>query len=191
MLLVSFEDKGTWCCWLHIFVHGPLFCCSFSPVIKRLSTVSRNPTKSDTSVFYKETMNQMLYLIDMFGHDSVILHRRFGYLDGQFAVHSKERKAACWCECFWSLSHGWQSRSHPNLGLLLKWHPVKIIETSSVIDVCKMPRTCPWISDIDECGEDTDGCEQRCVNEPGTFRCDCDPGYTLRSDNKTCAGEMA
>ena len=54
-----------------------------------------------------------------------------------------------------------------------------------------MPRTCLWISDIDECGEDTDGCEQRCVNEPGTFHCDCDPGYTLRSDNKTCAGEMA
>lgn len=53
MLLISFEDKGTWCCWLHIFVHGSLFCCSFSPIIKCLSTVWKNPTKSDTSIFYK------------------------------------------------------------------------------------------------------------------------------------------
>ena len=50
---------------------------------------------------------------------------------------------------------------------------------------------CSRISDIDECREGTDGCEQRCVNKPGTFRCDCDPKYFLRSDKKTCAGETA
>ena len=54
----------------------------------------------------------------------------------------------------------------------------------------KLLRSYGSFSDIDECKEDTDGCEQRCVNDPGTFHCDCDPGYTLRSDNKACQGEI-
>lgn len=34
-------------------------------------------------------------------------------------------------------------------------------------------------SDIDECVIDNDGCEQICINEPGTSRCSCGDGYHL------------
>ena len=35
--------------------------------------------------------------------------------------------------------------------------------------------------DIDECGEGTSGCDQTCVNEPGTYHCECAPGFNLVS----------
>ena len=42
--------------------------------------------------------------------------------------------------------------------------------------------------DIDECEENIDGCSQNCRNTPGSFRCDCDPGYELSNDSRTCRG---
>ncbi|XP_055770225.1 dorsal-ventral patterning tolloid-like protein 1, partial [Salvelinus fontinalis] len=39
----------------------------------------------------------------------------------------------------------------------------------------------------DECSKpDTGGCEQRCVNTLGSFKCACDPGYELALDKKRC-----
>ena len=44
------------------------------------------------------------------------------------------------------------------------------------------------IIDIDECEEDTDGCEDGCVNtEPG-FHCTCDEGE-LDLDGKSCTSK--
>lgn len=40
--------------------------------------------------------------------------------------------------------------------------------------------------DIDECLEQYGACSQTCINAPGTYRCTCDEGYTLREDNRTC-----
>ncbi|KAM7347718.1 putative vitellogenin receptor yl isoform 1-T1 [Cochliomyia hominivorax] len=40
--------------------------------------------------------------------------------------------------------------------------------------------------DIDECLEQYGVCSQTCVNAPGTYRCTCEEGYTLRDDNRTC-----
>ena len=31
-------------------------------------------------------------------------------------------------------------------------------------------------------------CNDRCINEPGHYRCDCSPGYTLQSDMTSCKG---
>ena len=51
--------------------------------------------------------------------------------------------------------------------------------------------------DINECtngavgigiNNGTNWCEQSCVNTPGSYSCDCNPGYTLNTDNKTCSG---
>ncbi|KAJ1122375.1 hypothetical protein NDU88_000864 [Pleurodeles waltl] len=40
--------------------------------------------------------------------------------------------------------------------------------------------------DIDECAFRNGQCEQLCYNFPGSFSCDCNLGFTLRPDNRTC-----
>ncbi|KAG5877177.1 hypothetical protein JTB14_015575 [Gonioctena quinquepunctata] len=44
----------------------------------------------------------------------------------------------------------------------------------------------PVCIDIDECLNRNGGCQQICVNEVGSYRCECTPEYQLRKDNKTC-----
>ena len=44
------------------------------------------------------------------------------------------------------------------------------------------------ILDIDECSEDSSICDHTCVNEPGSYTCACDDGYTLAADRSTCSG---
>lgn len=44
-------------------------------------------------------------------------------------------------------------------------------------------------AEVDECSwPDLGGCEQRCVNTLGSYKCACDPGYELAADKKTCEG---
>lgn len=44
------------------------------------------------------------------------------------------------------------------------------------------------VEDIDECRMYEDKiCHHRCVNTPGSFRCECFPGYILQDDAFTCA----
>uniref|UniRef100_A0A452V7P4 Metalloendopeptidase n=1 Tax=Ursus maritimus TaxID=29073 RepID=A0A452V7P4_URSMA len=44
-----------------------------------------------------------------------------------------------------------------------------------------------FFKEVDECSwPDHGGCEQRCVNTLGSFKCACDPGYELAADKKTC-----
>ena len=45
-----------------------------------------------------------------------------------------------------------------------------------------------WISDIDECSEETDRCNQNCHNAVGSYACSCYRGYRLREDRVTCIG---
>ncbi|XP_031569003.1 uncharacterized protein LOC116303577 [Actinia tenebrosa] len=40
--------------------------------------------------------------------------------------------------------------------------------------------------DLDECEGGNDDCSQICVNTPGSFVCDCNHGYRLSIDQKTC-----
>ena len=45
--------------------------------------------------------------------------------------------------------------------------------------------------DINECADGANGsltCSQVCVNDPGTFHCECYSGYTINSDMITCSG---
>lgn len=44
----------------------------------------------------------------------------------------------------------------------------------------------PVCLDIDECSSGTGICQHECINEPGSFRCSCRPGFRLRGDNTTC-----
>ena len=48
----------------------------------------------------------------------------------------------------------------------------------------------PCIStDIDECAEQLDECQQVCNNTIGSYVCDCHIGYALNSDGRTCRGK--
>ena len=45
------------------------------------------------------------------------------------------------------------------------------------------------VSDIDECAENRDNCEQLCNNRAGDFTCSCRSGYQLDSDGRSCTGK--
>ncbi|XP_075790641.1 tolloid-like protein 2 isoform X4 [Pelodiscus sinensis] len=44
-----------------------------------------------------------------------------------------------------------------------------------------------FFKEVDECSRpDNGGCEQRCVNTLGSYKCACEPGYELTGDKKGC-----
>ena len=43
-----------------------------------------------------------------------------------------------------------------------------------------------YVTDIDECATNTNGCSQSCNNTEGSFHCGCDEGYELSDDQRTC-----
>ena len=43
--------------------------------------------------------------------------------------------------------------------------------------------------DIDECKQDNTCKNGRCMNEPGSFKCVCERGFTPSSDGKACLGK--
>ena len=43
--------------------------------------------------------------------------------------------------------------------------------------------------DIDECAQNNGGCSQRCVNDDGSFHCECTSGYSLIGNGFSCEGE--
>lgn len=47
------------------------------------------------------------------------------------------------------------------------------------------------VEDLDECKLGEDDCDHICENNPmGGYRCQCDRGYELSSDNRTCQGKI-
>ena len=44
-------------------------------------------------------------------------------------------------------------------------------------------------SEQDECTDNSHGCEHRCVNSRGDYKCECDSGYMLNVDEKHCDGK--
>lgn len=45
-------------------------------------------------------------------------------------------------------------------------------------------------TEFNECESDRHGCSQRCINTLGGYRCDCEIGYELSADGKTCDSEF-
>lgn len=43
-------------------------------------------------------------------------------------------------------------------------------------------------TDIDECQSNNGNCDQICVNEVGTYHCDCRSGYQLEFSGVKCQG---
>ena len=44
-----------------------------------------------------------------------------------------------------------------------------------------------FLLDTNECSSNNGGCNQTCINEIGSFHCECDIGYTL-DDGLGCTG---
>lgn len=42
---------------------------------------------------------------------------------------------------------------------------------------------------MDECSSNNGGCEHTCHNQLGSFQCDCEVGYKLDEDRRSCSGE--
>ena len=42
--------------------------------------------------------------------------------------------------------------------------------------------------DINECLTDNGGCDHTCVNEVGTYHCECNIGFLLDEDKHGCSG---
>ena len=42
--------------------------------------------------------------------------------------------------------------------------------------------------DNDECRENNGGCDQICINTPGSYQCLCINGFFLTHDKRTCQG---
>lgn len=50
-------------------------------------------------------------------------------------------------------------------------------------------RVIRFFPDINECTVGNAGCSQLCVNLPGSFECQCKPGYIMTYDSRTCEGK--
>ena len=44
-------------------------------------------------------------------------------------------------------------------------------------------------TDIDECTDENAGCDHLCINEYGSYHCQCRDGYTLGPDDHSCFGK--
>ena len=44
-------------------------------------------------------------------------------------------------------------------------------------------------SDINECDTNNGSCDQKCINQVGSYYCQCNIGYTLDEDRHGCSGQ--
>ena len=63
---------------------------------------------------------------------------------------------------------------------------VAMVCVSNLVNMLKFILS--WITDVNECSEGTDQCNQICTNTVGSYKCSCNAGYVLGLDKKTCVG---
>ena len=49
---------------------------------------------------------------------------------------------------------------------------------------------CVYYVDIEECSEGNGGCEHTCTELVGSFQCNCQDGFILADDQRTCFGTL-
>uniref|UniRef100_A0A915JRB8 Tolloid-like protein 2 n=1 Tax=Romanomermis culicivorax TaxID=13658 RepID=A0A915JRB8_ROMCU len=60
------------------------------------------------------------------------------------------------------------------------------IKFGSDVSVEKAGFSLKFLKEFDECKSNIHGCQHKCVNTIGSYRCECDIGYELNADGKTC-----
>lgn len=74
-------------------------------------------------------------------------------------------------------------------GYLTQDPTVKTANHSYFIDVTYYSRLPLLCLDVDECTDDTHGCEHDCINNDGSYRCECRSGFMLSKDLRHCDGK--
>lgn len=74
-------------------------------------------------------------------------------------------------------------------GYLTQEPAFKTENHNDFIDVSYDSRHLLSCLDVDECTDDTHGCEHNCVNNDGSFRCECRSGFMLSKDRRHCDGK--
>ena len=46
-----------------------------------------------------------------------------------------------------------------------------------------------FLLDVNECAKGNGGCNQKCINKMGSYKCECLQGFEMQADNKTCSGK--
>lgn len=65
-------------------------------------------------------------------------------------------------------------------------------QRKATVWVLLTPAPClPPPPDVDECQVHNGGCQHRCVNTPGSYFCECKPGFRLHADGRTCLGKQS
>ena len=62
---------------------------------------------------------------------------------------------------------------------------LKGILSAPIVEIPPAP-VLTFPTDVNECSIGNGGCQQMCVNEPGTFMCSCFGGYLLNDDGVNC-----
>lgn len=77
---------------------------------------------------------------------------------------------------------GWSCVGHPSgFGYRDRAHAGDVLRARG-------PLWCPFgLSGVDVCMEQEHGCQHSCVSTPSSFYCECNPGYKLNVDGKTCS----
>lgn len=60
--------------------------------------------------------------------------------------------------------------------------PKNILLNTATNDLCLVA-----CAVVDLCTEGKHNCEQICISSPGSFTCDCNKGYHLNDDLKSCS----
>lgn len=64
-----------------------------------------------------------------------------------------------------------------------KWSFIVVIKIDEIIFYTSI-----LFSDHDECANSNHGCQHKCENLHGSFKCVCPKGFKLNVDTKTCSG---
>lgn len=67
-----------------------------------------------------------------------------------------------------------------NTGVILYCNSIIASFISDVYLLCSV--------EVDECKDNNGGCEHKCLNTIGSYKCYCNPGYELHSNGKNCEG---
>ena len=74
----------------------------------------------------------------------------------------------------------WSQQMKPSL-------PAGTRYVSVISFTCSFPQL---LTDVDECTANIHDCEQICVNTWGSFECQCDTGFKLDDNKKTCSSKF-
>ena len=78
-----------------------------------------------------------------------------------------------------------------DITLALMDSPVSVRGDETVYKLTSLTNTISIMCvDVVECEDNRGGCQQRCINEIGSFHCDCFNGYALGNDMVICNGKF-